>query len=256
MNTNLNQPISELTKEKLAAIKIICFDSDGVTAEKGTEFSYDGIKTHVVTEEMQRLLSELKKYYFVNITSGRGLEFIKNRYQKLIGDNFSLQAEIGNFTFRNDKTEVEEWTEYEDSKIKNIREKLEILLPKEKDFLGFEPKEKIITVHARGQIEKVDEVVKAEDIEEKLYCWWNGEAYDIGPKRINKGTTIIKLVDSLGLLMSQVMTVGNGINDNNMRDIVGIDVSTDPKHLKADYFVEGEHLGGEILIKKLLQLIV
>jgi len=255
MKTNLNQPIDNLTKEKLSAIKLICFDSDGVTAKKGTEFTENGIKTYQLTESMVSLLSELKKYYLVNITSGRGLEFIRNRYGKLIGNNFSLQAEIGNFTFRDGETDVEEWTEYEIDKIAKIREKLKILLPGEKDFLGFEPKEKIITVHAKGRIEAVENTVKNEDNEGKLYCWWNGEAYDVGPARINKGTAIKKLVEKLGLPMNQVMTVGNGINDNNMRDIVGVDVSTDPKHLQADYFVEGEELGGEGLIRWILALI-
>lgn len=254
MKTNLNLPISELTKEKMQAIKLICFDSDGVTAKKGTEFAEDGIKTHPVTGEMVGLLSDLKKYFFINITSGRSLEFLKQRYKELAGDNFSLQAEIGNFTFRENKTEAEDWTEDEVAEIEKIRARLKLLLPKERDFLGFEPKQKIITVHAKRPIRILEDVVKVEDVGQQLYCWWNGEAYDIGLKRINKGTAIKSLVDKLGLMMTEVMTVGNGINDANMRDIVEIDVSTDPKHLNADYFIEGEEMGGERLVEKILSL--
>jgi hypothetical protein len=55
--------------------------------------------------------------------------------------------------------------------------------------------------------------------------------------------------------MENVITVGNGINDKNMTNIVGIDISTDPSHLNADFVATGEHLGGEIVIDKLLSLV-
>jgi len=55
--------------------------------------------------------------------------------------------------------------------------------------------------------------------------------------------------------MDNVMTVGNGINDENMTAVAAIDVSTDPKHLKADFIASGEDEGGEVVVDRLLSLV-
>jgi hydroxymethylpyrimidine pyrophosphatase-like HAD family hydrolase len=51
------------------------------------------------------------------------------------------------------------------------------------------------------------------------------------------------------------MAIGNGPNDKDMIDIAGIGVTTEPKVLPADYHTtKDEHLGGEELVDKLLEL--
>ena len=87
-----------------------------------------------------------------------------------------------------------------------------------------------------------------------FYCWWNGEAYDIAPHRFNKGVGLKKLCEQLNIDISQTIAVGNGINDKDMTDPAGIGITTDKEHLESDYYIDGEHLGGEYLMDKLLEL--
>ena len=55
---------------------------------------------------------------------------------------------------------------------------------------------------------------------------------------------------------SEVMVVGNGINDRDSVTSQILNVSTNPSNLIADdYSIEGEHLGGELLLDQLLRLI-
>ena len=46
---------------------------------------------------------------------------------------------------------------------------------------GFEPKEFIITIHCVKRVKEIEEIVRKE---KNLYTVWNGEAYDIGIKKI------------------------------------------------------------------------
>ena len=71
--------------------------------------------------------------------------------------------------------------------LRNIFIDLQKLEGKHKDFIAFEPKQFLITLHASSEIMKVYDIVKKYDTGKKLYCWWNGEAFDIAPKRLNKG---------------------------------------------------------------------
>jgi hydroxymethylpyrimidine pyrophosphatase-like HAD family hydrolase len=143
-------------------------------------------------------------------------------------------------------------TEEQKEKIGKIREKLEEI--KDPKIKGFEPKEYLITLHCKTRVEEVEKIVAESDKEGELYCWWNEEAYDIGLKTVNKGTGLKKLTEKSGVKMGEVMTVGNGINDENMTDVVGIDVSTDRKHLQADFVVWGEEVGGELVVDRVLKL--
>ena len=120
---------------------------------------------------------------------------------------------------------------------------------------GFEPKEYLITLHCQDRVEKVEKIMADLDKEKELFCWWNGEAYDIGVEGVNKGSGLLKLAEKLGVEIKAIMTVGNGINDQNMTDVVGIDVSTDKQHLKADFSVEGEERGGEMVVDRVLRII-
>lgn len=258
MKTNLNLPIKELTKENLAGIRVICFDGDGVTKKRGTDFVREGGKEQIVsyppTLDMLEKLKKLTKYFHISFSSGRAMDYLQNIYGEIVAEKGSLQAEIGMFLqigdlrFTNYDLRIEQ-----KEKIDKIRQELEKI--KNPKIKGFEPKEYLITLHCKDRIGEVEEIVKKEDKEGELYCWWNGEAYDIGLKEVNKGTGLIKLIDKLGLKMSEVMTVGNGINDVDMTDVVGIDVSTDEKHLQADFVVWGEEIGGEKVIDRVLKLV-
>ena len=257
MKTNLNLPINQLTKENLAGIKVICFDGDGVTKKKGTQFIRENGQEEMVTFppslDMMEKLKRLTKKFHVSFSSGRAMDYLQSIYKDIVEENGSLQAEIGMYLYI-DKLLI---TNYDlrieqKEKLNKIRQELEkIKSPKIK---GFEPKEYLITLHCKDRIGDVEDLVKANDTEGELYCWWNGEAYDIGLQAVNKGTGLKNLTEKLGIKMSEVMTVGNGINDANMTDVVGIDVSTDEKHLKADFVVWGEEIGVEKVVDRVLKL--
>ena len=241
----------------MAGIKVICFDGDGVTKRKGTEFIRHNGQNEIVSYppnlDMLEKLKMLTKYFHVSFSSGRAMDYLENIYSEVVEKNGSLQAEIGMYLKIGDLTV----TSYElrvgqKEKLNKIREELEKI--KSLKIKGFEPKEYLITLHCKDKIEEVDEIVKKYDQERELYCWWNGEAYDVGLKAVNKGVGLKILADKLGIKMSEVMTVGNGINDEDMTDVVGIDISTDERHLQADFVVWGEEVGGEKVVDRILKL--
>lgn len=259
MKTNLNRPISELTHEDIANIRVICFDGDGVTKRKGTEFLFENgqmvLESYPPSEKLKFKLIELSRFFHVTFSSGRAMQYLQNSYpDELMGENGSLQAEIGMYLYyRQEMIQNFEITQKQKLKIENVRRELTRL--KHEDIRGFEPKEYLVTLHATKAIPEVDEIVKKNDPEGELYCWWNEEAYDIGLNTINKATGLQKLVERLGVKMENVMTVGNGINDENMTAVAAIDISTDEKHLSADFISAGEDEGGEIVVDKLLSLV-
>lgn len=254
----MNLPINQLSKEDLAGIKVICFDGDGVTKKKGTEFRIENGQQQIVsyppTLEMLEQLKRLTKYFHITFSSGRALDYLQNIYGEIIKTNGSLQAEIGMYLWWKDEVfQNFEISSGQKEKLIEIRGKLAEI--QNSKIIGFEPKEYLITLHCRDRVEEVEKIVAELDKENELYCWWNEEAYDIGLKEVNKGSGLQKLTEKLGVKMSEVMTVGNGINDKNMTDIVGIDVSTDPKHLLADFVVWGEDVGGKVVVDRVLKII-
>lgn len=259
MKTNLNRPITELTRQDIADIKVICFDGDGVTKRKGTEFLFENgqmvLESYPPSERLKLKLLELSQYFHVTFSSGRSMQYLQNSYpDELMGGNGSLQAEIGMYLFfQGEITSNFQLTNIQKDKIEKIRQELGRL--SDEGIKGFEPKEYLVTLHATKAIPEVDEIVSRNDPEGELYCWWNEEAYDIGLKTINKATGLQKLVERLGFKMENVMTVGNGINDENMTAVAALDVSTDVKHLSADFIAVGEDEGGEVVVDKLLSLV-
>jgi peptidyl-prolyl cis-trans isomerase B (cyclophilin B) len=259
MKTNLNRPIKELTKDMLSGIKVICFDGDGVTKKKGTEFVEESgrvlLESYPPSAEMMGKLIKLSKYFHITFSSGREMDYLKEIYsEELMGKNGSLQAEIGMYLWwKNELHENFQLTEAQKNKIETIRKMIGEL--NDWRIRGFEPKNYLITLHCKDRFFKVEEIVRKMDPEGELYCWWNEEAYDIGLKGINKATGLRKLLEKLEVKMEEVMTVGNGINDQNMSDVAGIDVSTDPKHLEADFAVWGEERGGEVVVDRVLRLV-
>ena len=258
------KPLTERSKEDVKNLKVVCFDVDGVTIKKGTDIKevktrHDTtltVKTHNLSSRVRDKILELKKYYFVAISSGRSSLYLTKVFAEILWDRAALLSEIGIFTLINGELiQHEKFDKKTLKKMRDIRVELQELEGKVKDFVAFEPKQFLITLHAYSELPEVYDVMKKHDPEKEFYTIWNGEAFDIAPKRLNKGTSIINLVNHLKIDISQTMAIGNGPNDKDMTDIAGIGVSTEPKALEADFHTTGEqHLGGEELIDTLLRL--
>ena len=253
------KPITELTKEDIKDIKVVCFDVDGVTIKRGTQIIDKGdiqtMKTVPLEENILNKLQELKKYYHVAINSGRSTFYLIKVFADLLWDNASLISENGIFILYNGSLiQNFKFTEYELGVLKRVTKRLKDLSLKDSRAAGFEYKVFLLVLHCHEAIDGVEKIVGEEDKRGEFYCWWNGEAYDICPKRFNKGVGLKKLCEYLGYTEKNAIAIGNGVNDKDMTDIAGIGITTDKVHLQSDYFVEGEHLGGEYLIDKLLEL--
>jgi len=253
--------INELRKRDIEDIKVICFDCDGVTVKRGTEIEEKGqslrVKTYSLSDSLLKKLLILKKHFHINFSSGRSLLYLQRMYGEVLWENASLQGENGIFTLIDG--EIIQHEKFSPELLGKIREmKLAItkLMETNKDIRGFEPKQFLITPHCWKAVPEIESIVKKYDTQDEFYCLWNGEAYDIAPKRLNKGAGLEHLAKLLKVDMSQTLSIGNGPNDREMVEYAGISVTTDPKELPADFYTPGElHLGGEELINKLLELL-
>jgi len=249
--------ISKLDRRSLVHIKMLSFDGDGVTKKIGTEFVINEgkleLKSHLPSDEMMDILVKLSKYFYININSGRSIEYLVDMYGKR--KNFVYLGEIGMFArVENEKVVNFELSDYEKETLKRIKQRLAII--KDKRVKGFEPKTYLVTLHCVSPIEGVEEIIDKIDLENKIYCWWTGEAYDIGVKRINKATGLVRLCEKLGIKLENVATVGHGINDLDMLEAkVGVSISTDVDNAKADFVTRGEEKGGLVVVKKILELV-
>ena len=258
------KPVTELTKDDIKDLKVVCFDVDGVTVKKGTDIKEVKepdtttltVTTSNLSDEILQKIINLKKYYTVAISSGRSSMYLTKIYYDILWDNAALISENGIFTLIDGKLiQQETFTEETLDTMRNIVVDLKKLEGKHKDFRAFEPKQFLITLHAWGEIQEVHEIVKKHDPEGKFYCWWNGEAFDIAPRHLNKGTGLQKLADYLKIDISQTMAIGNGPNDKDMLDAAGIGVTTEPNVVESDFSTTGDqHLGGAESIDKLLEL--
>lgn len=258
------KPLSTLTKEDIKDLKLVVFDVDGVTIKKGTniqEVKTDinttlTITTSNLSSQMRDALLELKKKYFIAICSGRSSMYLTKVFNELLWDNCALISEIGIFSLiSGELVQNSKFSSKTLEKMRNIKQDLANLEGKVKDFRAFEPKQFLITLHANADMPEVYEVMKKHDPEGEFYTLWNGEAFDIAPKVLDKGTGIKSLATTLGIDISQVIAIGNGPNDKSMTDAAEIGITTDKKSLQSDYYTEGnEELGGFEIINKLLEL--
>ena len=248
------KPLSSLTKDDIKDLRLIVFDVDGVTIKKGTRI--EEIKTESVTKEMKDKLFELKKKYFVAICSGRSSLYLTDVFNDLLWDNFALISEIGIFTLMNGELKQNKGFDLKElEKMKLIKADLSKLVGDKPEMADFELKQFLITLHASHELPEVAEIMKRRDPEEEFYCLWNGEAFDIAPKILDKGQSVKLLAKELGIGIHQTMASGNGINDKSMIEAAGIGITTDKKSIEADYYTEGnEELGGFEIIEKLLEL--
>jgi len=261
----LNKPLEKLDLDFIRKnVKAVTFDLDGVIVPTGTFLreSVDGteltMKTHKLSKEMIVTMKELKKYVWINFSSGRALLYLQHMLEDILWDKVSLIAENGNFILIDGK--VEQLSLYDQNyfqKITDIRNDLKKLKEEKPDSVyGFEPKHVIISVHTAKKMPEIEEIVKKHDKEEELYCLWTSEGYDIGHIKTNKLTALLYLVEKLKIKPEQMITTGNNLNDKEMLNF-GIGISVDPEKVSAEYAIspkKGE-LGGEILVKYLLKAV-
>jgi hydroxymethylpyrimidine pyrophosphatase-like HAD family hydrolase len=252
------QHLDNLTKKDIENIKVVCFDVDGVTIQRGTKILEKGdeqvMKTIPLEDHILDKLLRLKKYFHITINSGRSSFYLTKVFQEILWGDASIISENGIFVlYKGRLTQNFDFSDYELSVLRNVRLKLKKLAATDTRVSGFEYKQFLLVLHCHEAIDLIPKFVDEEDPQKEFYCWWNGEAYDICPKRFNKGVGLKKLCELLGYTTENAIAIGNGINDKDMTDIAKIGVTSDKVHLEADYFVEGEHLGGEYLMDKLLQ---
>ncbi len=258
------KPLSELTKEQIKDIKLVCFDVDGVTIKKGTQISAElthetetlTIKTRQLSDEVKEKLLALKKYYFVAINSGRSTIYLKDVFNDLLWGNVALIGEVGIFSLLDGEVvQYEKFGQETLTKMRDIRRELEKYAQKTRIAEAFEPKQFLITMHTRHEDKNVYDIVKKVDPEGEFRAIWSGEAFDILPQRLNKGTALNNLCQHLDIKLEETIAIGNGRNDKEMIDVAGIGVTTEPNQVEGDFYTSGVgHLGGEELIDKLISL--
>lgn len=255
------KPLIDLTAEQIKKIKLISFDSDGVLAKKGTEIKQNSSgfysqQTNLISPEVLDKLNILKKRFHVVINSGRNSLYLSQIYQGILWDNVTIISEIGAFLTGNGYlVQTEPVGDYELKAIINIRRELGKLIGDPR-VEGFEPKQFLTTLHCLSEVPEVNDIVRRNDPENKFYCWWNLEAYDINPVKFTKINALKKLMELKKINSDEVITVGNGINDRDSVTSQFINITTDPANLITDdFFVESEDIGGLEIINHLLSLI-
>jgi phosphoserine phosphatase len=264
MIMDVNKPLENLDPAFIrSTIKAITFDLDGVIVPKGTmvQESVDGtelrIRTRKLSQEMVAMIIELKKYFWINFSSGKALLYLQHMLGDVLWNRVSLCAENGNFILMDGM--VKQLVNYDTNyfqKITDIRNDLKRLKMTHPDiFYGFEPKHIIITVYSDKPVGEIENIVKKHDPEGDLYCLWTNEGYDIGHKNTNKQTALIYLIEKLGITPKQMITTGNNLNDREMLEF-GTGVTVDPDRVSANYAIPKKEgiLGGEVLAKYLLKV--
>lgn len=253
----LNKDIPQTLLEKL---KLVVFDSDGVSIPRGTEISEHvdrgtvnkesiDMKTYIITDHFAGLLNRLRRKVKVTISSGRSLLYLQGMFAPIIGDNTILTAENGNISLIDGK--VVQHFEYEESyfaALSKIRVEIETLPIK-----GIEPKQFILSIHADHEIKEVYDIVKKNDPEQSLRVMWNGEAFDIQRKDISKAAGLERLMGYLEIRPEEALAIGDRINDREMIQLAGIGVSADQRNLPAEYWTIGSGLPGELLAEYLVE---
>lgn len=253
------KPISLIRPASLSNIKLISFDADGVMVEKGTEILEKGnvltVKTKKISQGLLKRLNKLKKYFHINISSGRSLLYLKEMFGPLLWEKASLQGENGVFTLIDGQVIQRSKLTFEElEKLRKIRGEIEKVAENSKNIRGFEPKQFLISVHCFKEEPAIVEIVKKQDARGEFYVKWNSEAYDIFPRRFSKGSGLKQLAQYLGIGVFQILVVGNDPNDQEAVAGSGLSVTTSPDTLTADYYTEGKlELGGEELVDLILE---
>src|SRR3989344_7366399 len=171
------KPLNQLSKKDLSKIKMIVFDVDGVIVPRGTKIKQAGnttvLQTKIIaSKQIEQIKKLYKKGFLINISSGRGLYMLQEMFRAIL-PFISLTYECGSATWYKGKI-YQHINSFEYTK--NVFLKLKKLVRKNKNIVGFEPKEFIITLHCKRKIKEIEDLVKKE---KGLWTTWNGEAYDV-----------------------------------------------------------------------------
>jgi len=185
------KPIAKLSQSDIKNIKIICFDCDGVTVERGTEIEEKEdslfVKTYTLSDRLLIKLIEVKKRFHITFSSGRSLLYLDRMYGKVLWDNASLQGENGIFSLIDGQViQHEKFDRSTLEKMNKMKVAIRELSKINKQIRGFEPKQFLITPHCWQAVPEIEDIVKKFDDKNEFYCLWNGEAYDIAPKRLKE----------------------------------------------------------------------
>ena len=246
--------ISSLKKSDLKNIKLVVFDVDGILVPRGTKISQSGGKTVFYIKKVdKKVISLIKKLtslgFAVNINSGRSLDVLQRMFWPVL-DNITVTYENGSSSWIKGKV-YQHVNSY--SKLSELYQELSAV--KNKNIMGFEPKEFILTLHAKRRISTVESIVRRH---KKVYFIWNGEAYDIG---LNNVQTKLKglscLLKILNLKENNVLFIGDNYNDSPLAGNSGIIVSADKNRLKGDFFIKlsKKQLPGKVLMEHIIKLI-
>ncbi|MBU2562406.1 MAG: HAD-IIB family hydrolase [Nanoarchaeota archaeon] len=229
-----NLPIENLKREHIEKIKMIVFDVDGVIVPRGTKIKQEKesltieIKK-IPSEQIDQIKKLQEKGFHINISSGRGLYMLQEMFREVL-QFVSLTFENGSATWHKGKI-LQHINSFDE--LKEVHQ--ELIKIKHENIKGFEPKEFIITIHCE---ERVDEIENALKEYKKLYCLWNGEAYDIGIKEIQtKGKGVENLMNLLGFNKGQLMAIGDNYNDKELLECSGIKISADKERLEGDFYI-------------------
>lgn len=254
------KPLSQLAQEEIRKIKLISFDADGVTVERGTEIiEKDNIltvKTKQISLGLLGKITRLKEYFHINFSSGRNLLYLARMFGPALWERASIQAENGIFTLIDGQVvQVSALTAGELEKLERIRAEIKNLAQTNKNILGFEPKQFMVSVRCMEQDRQIQDIVRRTDTDNEFNVFWiSNETQDIFLKRFNKGVGLEFLRCRLGLEQAEVMAVGNDPNDAPMLEVAGVSVTTDPQKIEADFHTEGKlELGGEEVVDYLLK---
>ncbi len=242
-----------LTKKDVENIKLIVLDVDGVLVPRGTKIRQAGNKTSFVVKKIaQKQILQIKKLhetgFKVNINSGRGLYFLQLMFSEIL-PFVSLTYENGSATWFKGKV-YQHINSF--NKLKKIYSELKKV--KHRDIKGFEPKEFIITLHCKKRVAEIEKIVGKY---RNLYGIWNGDAYDIGIKKVQtKALGLRRLIKLLGIRKNNVLALGDNFNDREMLEEAGISISADKSRLKGDFCVplNGKFLPADLVMQKIIQL--
>ncbi len=249
------KPLNQMSKKDLSQIKMIVFDVDGVIVPRGTKIKQVGntttLETKIIAEKQIDQIRELRKRGFlINISSGRGLYMLQEMFRGIL-PFVSLTYECGSATWYQGKI-YQHINSFEYTK--NVFPKLKKLAKKNKNIVGFEPKEFIITLHCKRKMKEVEDLVKKE---KGLWTTWNGEAYDVLIKKDQTKAVGLKQVMKIFKLKKEnVMAIGDNYNDHELLQASGIPISADKSRIKGKFYVplEGKFLPADKLMQKIISL--
>ena len=249
------KPLNQLSKEDLKKIKMIVFDVDGVIVPRGTKIKQVGNTTILETKiiapkQIEQIRKLYKMGFLINISSGRGLYMLQEMFRGIL-PFISLTYENGSATWYQGKIyqHVNSFRY-----LKDVFPKLKKIANENKNVIGFEPKEFIITLHCKRKLKEIEEIIKKE---KGLCTTWNGEAYDILIKKDQtKAVGLKHIMKIFKLKKKNVMAIGDNYNDHELLQASGTPISSDKSRIKGKFYIplEGKFLPADKLMQKILSL--